>query len=83
MSSDKWYFKHEYYGDDWQSFESTADDYLSVAEQIAEEDWNDEPCDPSDYEFQVQVRKGENGKVRTFKVLAEAHVYFFGSEEIE
>lgn len=77
-------FRHKCYGEEWQSF--TEDGNLrrafchqSVAEEVAEEHWQQDPSDPSDFSLDVWVRD-EKGVVKRFNVTAEARVEFMAGE---
>lgn len=75
-----YFFKNEYWGDDWQERESTAYDEEAFAEEIAEEWFDSDPDDPWHFEFDIEVKKGETGTPIRYSVKAEARVHFYASE---
>lgn len=58
-------------------------DHEQVAEQVADEWYHQDPDDPYDFEFDVEVKDGENGEIKKFSVTAEAQVHFSASEVID
>lgn len=80
MAKETYYFKHENYGKEWQEWRDGKFDEEYVAQQIAEENFHDDPCNPSSFEFEVEVKKGENGIPMKFLVTAEADVSFYSRE---
>lgn len=75
------YFKHESYGDDWNERDSHAIDLEKFAEEVAEKYWSDDPSDPNNFEFDVEVKRGEFGTSIKFKVTAESYVNFYAREK--
>ena len=68
-------FKLESNGsDDWTTVYGL--DHESVAEKVVEEDWHQDPYDPSDVDSVVIFKDGKR-----FSVLAEARVEFSASED--
>lgn len=53
-------------------------DLESIAEEIGENHWDDDPCDAEDYESIIGVRF--NGIEKWFRVTAEQEITFFSSE---
>jgi hypothetical protein len=79
-------FKHENWGDEWQPFEPKRSRYYydaeDVAREIGEDNYNDEPCDPYRFQFEIEVREVGSSTSKKFSVSAEADVNFY-SREIE
>lgn len=75
----KFFFKHEYYGDDWHEFDGKARDHESVAMEVAKYKWYQDPCDPHKFEFECEI-KDENQKIKRISVSAEADVNFYTEE---
>ena len=71
----KYLFKNEHYGKDWQKWESASLHLGDVAEEIAEEYYSDDAEDPRGVEFVVYVKR-TTGEATKFKVTAEARVIF-------
>ncbi len=69
-------FKNEYYGDDWEPFQSSHACLDFVAEEIAERFWSGDPSSPDCFKFEVEVRREGNTESKKFKVTAEADVNF-------
>ena len=72
-------FKNEYYGSDWQDYESDTYYLDSVASEIAEDYWSQDPCDPYRFEFPIEIRRFD-GESQKFNVTAEASVNFYARE---
>lgn len=75
-----WYFKNEYFGDDWQEFDGVAFDHDGVASEVAENYWREDPFDPEDLDFKISVRKGEDGQIKHFTVSAWTDAVFCARE---
>ncbi len=78
--SKKFYFKHEYWGDDWQ--EHSGEPLWreeTVAMAVAEKYWRKDPCDPYCFVFRVEVKCGEDGTPKKFIVTAETDVNFYAT----
>lgn len=71
-------FRHENYGDEWQDrfFKGTLAEF---AEDVAENDYSNDPCDPCSFEYEVEVRHEKYG-AKKFHVSAEVRVTFSASE---
>lgn len=80
MTKQTYYFKNEYYGEDWIRATSFAMDEEAFAEEQAEEYWADDPTNPDDFDFEIEVKRGEDGESKKFKVTAEASVDFYARE---
>lgn len=74
----KFWFKHEYWGDEWQDFYTDAFDAEHAAQKLAEDHYHDDPCDPRHFDFTVDI-KDESGKVSRINVTAEADVNFYAN----
>lgn len=81
MKEKTFYFKNEYFGKDWQQRISYSLDLESFAQEIAEQYWSDDPCDPCTFEFLIEVKEAENGEIKKFKICAESEVRFFCVDE--
>ena len=57
-------------------------DHKQVAEKIAEERFYDDPGDPNNFEFDVQV-KNPKGEIKRFIVTAEPDIIFSAREETD
>jgi hypothetical protein len=75
----KYWFKNEYWGDDWQEHLERAFDAEHAARQVAETSYHDDPCDPDAFEFKVSI-KDERDVVTDFIVTAEPDVNFHANE---
>lgn len=75
-----YYFKHENYGEDWQEWTSYLYDLSYVAEEIAEEIYNDDPGDAYDVDEEIEVKFGEADLSKKFKVSAFISVNFTANE---
>lgn len=79
----QFYFKNENWGDEWQEYlehhYDKAFDHEDVARSVAESDWREDPCEPRNYEFSIEV-KDQDGLVKKFNVIAEADVNFYANE---
>ena len=78
-SCNLWYFKHEYFGDDWQDKWSERWDAEDVAREIAQMIYSDDPCDPYNFHVVVEIKDTQNNE-RKFKIYAEADVNFYANE---
>lgn len=75
----KFWFKHAYWGNDWQEYKRVVTNWTTagnIAEQIAEDSWNEEPRDPYAWSFGPISIKDEAGIVSEYTVTAEAEVHF-------
>ena len=75
-------YKHESCGDEWQEYESKwgPDCIEDVAYELAENYYNEEPCDPYKFEFVVEVKQFGAYLSKKFRVSAEADVNFYPRE---
>lgn len=71
-------FKHEYWGEGWQDFTENVFDEEHAAEKIAESSYRDDPCDPSNFDFTIEI-KSERG-IKRFNISAQADVNFYAKE---
>lgn len=54
-------------------------DSEATAIEVAEDSYNDDPCNPHDFEMEVHIQ-GAQGGVEKFKISAEATVNFSADE---
>jgi hypothetical protein len=78
----KFWFKHEYWGDDWEEVQLKCFSAERAAEIVAEDYRDSDPGDPNDFEFDVSI-KDEKGKVTNFSVTASISVDFSAREKEE
>lgn len=76
----KFQFKHPNWGTEWQDLGDRCYDVELAAEGLASEYFYSDPCDPSGFEFDVQI-KDPRGKVTRFIVTAKADVHFDVSQK--
>lgn len=53
-----------------------------VAKDFAEYMYNQDPCNPEDFELTVEVLNDDN-EIKTFTIIAEPDIYFSAIEEEE
>lgn len=71
-------FNHEGWGEEWREIHVRGT-HEQAAEKVAEHDWGEDPCDPSNFELVVSVRDAA-GTTKQFIVGAEARVDFNARE---
>ena len=69
-----WYDK-----DEWQDYLGSYQTPCWVAKDVANDHYNQDPCDPSCFEPTIRV-KDESGKISTFKISARFSVDFYADE---
>jgi len=72
-------FKHEFWGKDWQDWPASVFDEEMAAHDIAQSYWQDDPSDPTDFNFEIEIKSG-NG-IKKFTVTAEPDVHFYVREK--
>ena len=74
-------FRHQNQGKDWHSVDLPVSYAEEAAEWLAQKYWEDNPCEPEDFKFKVEIRI--RAKERRFTVIAENVIDFRGSELFE
>lgn len=77
-SCKRYEFNHEGWGEEWREI-NIRGDHEAAAERVAEESWNEDPVDPSNFELVVSI-KDSSGIIKKFIVDAESRVKFNARE---
>lgn len=74
----------EFGDEEWKDASEYSESYTEqvVAKDFAEYMYNQDPCNPEDFELTVEVLNDDN-EIKTFTIIAEPDIYFSAIEEEE